>query len=104
MRATRTLFPASEAGDLRVGCDRRATAYRNQLAAGSAALAALSAAAFSAALAVAAVLAAASPASLALVASSAAARRSLRGIALTGLLRFSRFRMPAASRKRFTRS
>jgi hypothetical protein len=57
-----------------------------------------------AALVVAAVLAAASAPSLALVASSAAALRSLRGIAFTGLLRFSRFNTPAASRKRDTRS
>src|SRR5450759_2208497 len=91
---------ASDADAVGHGCD--------QLAAGASAAfsaLALSAAALSvAALAVAAVLAAASPASLALVASSRAALRSLRGIAFSGLLRFSRFLMPAASRKRMTRS
>src|SRR5262249_54960056 len=43
-------------------------------------------------------------AAAALAASSAFALRSLRGTAFSGLLRFSRLAMPAASRKRITRS
>src|SRR5262249_30412236 len=39
-----------------------------------------------------------------LAAASACALRSLRGTAFSGLLRFSRFLTPAASRKRITRS
>ncbi len=55
-------------------------------------------------LAGAAALAAAAASAAALVAASICALRSLRGIARVGLLRFSRVMMPAASRKRDTRS
>src|SRR5581483_6718523 len=58
----------------------------------------------SAAAAAAAVLAAAAEAVAAVAAASALALRSLRGTALSGFLRASRFLTPAASRKRITRS
>src|SRR6185312_12559491 len=83
---------------------RAVRAARHGFAGDQLAAAAALAAALSAALAVAAVLAAASLASLTLAASSAWTLRSLRGIAFSGLLRFSRFSTPAASRKRETRS
>src|SRR4029077_5676195 len=66
--------------------------------------AAAAAAASSLALVSALVLASALAASATFCFSSRTALRSLRGIARSGLLRFSRLATPAASRKRITRS
>src|SRR6186997_2635656 len=80
---------------------RAPACLEGQLAGVSAALAASLAASALAALAV---LASAAAASASLTLASAVALRSLRGIAFSGLLRFSRLATPAASRKRITRS
>src|SRR5215510_14849316 len=81
--------------------ERHGEAYRaekRQLAAGAAS------AGFSALGAAALAPSAAGAAPAAFAASSSLAFRSLRGIAFSGLLRFGRFMMPAASRKRMMRS
>src|SRR6476661_477276 len=94
MRATQTL--SRERSD---GMATRVAKAKRQLAAGaaSAGFSAFGAAAL-------APPSAAGAASAAFAASSSLALRSLRGTAFSGLLRFGRFMMPAASRKRMTRS